>query len=265
MISEIKKNLLGLKKARYFLFHLVSWDIRFKFRGSKIGFLWTILQPLLLTLIIATVFGFVFDQEMKEYAPYILSGLLVWDFILAAIVGNSYCLISAETYVKQYSHPIILYPLRATLTSVVTFLVAFVAFFVWILFLYPQNIIVGIISLPLTIMIFGILSWSCSIISSHVHIRYRDYPYVMNLLMQVFWYFSPVFFRDEMFKQNDVLYSVFLFNPITQILNLIREPFFAGRFAELQTYLYVLCLMLVVVMMAYYTNKKCEKNVIFFY
>lgn len=265
MSEKIKSYALRIDKAKYFLLHLVKWDIKFKFRGSRIGILWTVLQPLLLTLIISGVFGFVLHQPMKEYAPYILSGLLGWDLINAAVVGNSFCLMQAEAYIRQYSHPIVIYPLRAALVSLATFLIAFSSFFVWICFFRPQNLPVGIISFPLTVLIYFVLSWAVSVISCHVHIRFRDYPYIMNLVMQILWYFSPVFFRNEMFSSNELLYAVFRANPVTQVLELIRKPFFEGVFPSVTTYIYVFILMAAVMWIALAVNSKCEKTVIFYF
>lgn len=265
MSDKIKKYAERIDRAKYFLLHLVRWDIKFKFRGSRIGILWTILQPLLLTMIISGVFGFVFHQQMREYAPYILSGLLVWELINAAVVGNSYCLIQSETYIRQYSHPIVIYPLRSALVSLVTFLIAFSAFFLWICFFRPQNLLVGVISFPLTIMIYFVFSWSVSIISCHIHIRFRDYPYIMNLVMQILWYFSPVFFREEMFSSNRLLYTAFRLNPVTQVLELVRKPFFEGMLPSVASYIYIFLLAIAAAAAAFTVNSKCEKTVIFYF
>ncbi len=264
-MEQIKQYVKRIGKTKFFLVHLVKWDIKYKFRGSKIGVLWTVLQPLLLTLIIATIFGFVFHQEMGEYSPYILSGLLVWDVINGAVVTNSYSFLQAETYIRQYSHPVIIYPLRASLVSMATFFIAFSAFLVWMLFLHPQNVPIGLISLPLTCIFYFIMSWSVSVISSHLHIRFRDYPYIMNLVMQVLWYFSPVFFKRDMFLSNKALRITFQLNPVTQVLNLIRTPFFDGCFAPLWSYCYVGLLAVICVIIAWNVNRKCERNVIFYF
>lgn len=265
MIIEIKEYLIRIREAKHFLLHLVKWDIKFKFRGSRIGVLWTILQPLLLTMIIGSIFGFVLHQEMKEYAPYILSGLLVWDLISGSVIVNSYSFLQAEVYIKQHTHPAIIYPLRAALVSTATFLIAIISLLIWVALLYPQHIAVVLLSLPLTVCIYFMLSWPISIISSHINIRFRDYPYIMNLVMQIMWYFSPVFFKRDMFLNSRVLEMVFTLNPITQILNLVRCPMFDGCFASLATYVYVLLLVLCTLTIAWNVNKKCEKNLIFYF
>lgn len=251
-------------EARYFLLHLVNWDIKYKFRRSKLGIIWTVLQPFLLTLIIALVFGYVFDQEMTTYAPYILSGVLVWDIISAAIIGNGSSFLAAETYIRQFAHPITLYPLRAAMVSVITFIIATIGLFTWIGFVYPENIPIALISLPLTAMIYFLMAWALSIISSHINVRYRDYPYVMQLVMQFLWYMSPVFFKEEMFESNALLHSFFLVNPITHVLMLIREPFLSGSFAPIVSYVYTFAIASLLLIIAWHVNKKLEKTVIYY-
>lgn len=265
MVEELTKYAGKIAKAKYFVIHLVKWDIKYKFRGTKIGFLWTIFQPLLLTLIISAIFGFVFHQEMKDYAPYILSGLLVWDIVNSAVVTNSYSFLQAETYIKQFSHPVIIYPLRASLVSIVTFLIASVSFLIWMLIISPEYVPIGLLSMPFTLILYFMMSWSISIISSHLHIRFRDYPYIMNLVMQVLWYMSPVFFKKDMFLSNRILLWVFKLNPITQVLELIRQPFFEGKFASLGSYAYIILISLFCVIIAWNVNRKCERNVIFYF
>lgn len=262
--ATLKEYLTRIYEARYFLIHLVRWDMKYKFRRSKLGMLWTILQPLLLTLIMSAVFSYVFRQEMRTYAPYILSGTLVWEIIQNSFIGNSSSFVAAEAYIRQYAHPIALYPLRTALVSMSTFFIASSALFVWVLILFPENILLALISIPTTALIYFMLSWSISVISSHIFVRYRDYPYVMTLVMQFLWYLSPVFFREEMFESNELLHTVFLINPITQVLKLIRTPLFQGELAGAGTYGYVLLLMCGFVLCAWKLNQAAEKTVIYY-
>lgn len=264
-MKDIKDYLKRIYKARYFLIHLVKWDIKYKFRRSFLGMIWTVLQPLMLTVIIALVFGFVFKQPMKTYAPYILSGVLVWDIITGAVITNSSSFMQGESYIRQYAHPVAIYPLRAALVSITTFIIANIGLLLWILIIYPENVLLTIIAFPFVTFIYFLFAWSISIISSHIHIRYRDYPYIMTLVMQALWYFSPVFFQESMFSSNELLHKLFLANPITHVLFLIRMPYLEGRFADLRSYLYVIALAFLFMVIAWYVNKKCEKRVIYYF
>ena len=251
-------------QARFFLIHLVKSDMKNRFRRSKIGILWTVLQPLLLTLILSSVFSVVFKQEMRTYAPYILSGTLAWDMIHGAFVANSSSFATAEAYIRQYAHPIAIYPLRAALVSMYTFALALTGLIVWGGILYPEHLLLTFFSLPCTFLIYFLFSWTVTTISSHVCVRYRDYPFVMILLMQFIWYLSPIFFREEMFESNDILHSIFVFNPITQMLNLIRAPLLYGSLAEPFTYVFVTIMIIALLLLAWRVNRKLEKTVIYY-
>ena len=251
-------------KVRFFLAHLVRWDIKYKFRGSVLGLIWSILQPLLLTAIIASVFSFIFNQEIKEYAPYILSGVLVWDVISSAVITSGSSFMRAETYIRQFCHPMIIYPLRSSMVMIINFLLASTSLILWVLVVYPENVIIGILSLPLTAIIYFTIAFSISVFAAHLNVRFRDYPYIMALAMQLLWYLSPVFFKEEMFLANELLHATFLVNPITHALLLVREPFLNGCFAGLVSYFYIIALSCLLFTIAWSVNQKAEKNVIYY-
>lgn len=83
MLSAIEK----IYKTRYFWFYLAKSDIRFKYRRSKLGYLWAVIQPLGITVIMAVVFSIAFKQPLGDYAVYILSGLIGWNLLMASVVG----------------------------------------------------------------------------------------------------------------------------------------------------------------------------------
>ena len=67
-----------------------------------------------------------------------------------------------------------------------------------------------------------------------------------------------------MFETNEILHTVFLLNPITQVLNLIRTPLFLGELAGFKTYIYILLLMCALVLCAWKINQAAEKSVIYY-
>ena len=263
-MDSVKNYIRAIYKTRFFWMHLAQWDLKFKFRRSKLGILWTVFQPFLLTIIMSFIFGFVFKTPVSSYAPYILSGILVWDVLNSSVIGNSYSFVAAEAYIRQFSHPFIIYPLRNSLVSIATFIIANISLGIWTLVTQPENLILAVFTLPLTTCLLFILSLSLSIISSHINTRYRDYPYVMALLLQMLWYISPVFFQTSMFMSSRFLRIFFTINPVTHLLSLVREPFLYGRLPPIGSYVYVLLIDIVCLIVAYFVNKKYEKTVIFY-
>lgn len=260
----MKEYFLKIYQTRYFWIHLSKADLKYKFRRSKLGILWTLLNPLLLTVLMTVVFGTVFKMSYLDYAPYILSGLVVWELLSNSVIAGGNAILSGETYIRQCSHPVSIYPLKSAIVYTISFLIGIIGVIIWVLFSAPQNIILGILTLPLTTIMYFFLSWPTVIIASFINTKYRDYPQVMALIIQALWYVSPVFFKDKMFKSSALLEKFFNMNPITHILNLVREPFLYGKLPSTSSYLYVLLIIVILTLVAHIYIKKNEKDIIFY-
>lgn len=253
-----------LYEARYFWWHLAKIELKNKFRRSKLGILWTFVSPLCLTMIMSVVFATVFKTDIVTYAPYILSGLLFWDVISGSLVSGSYSIISNESYIRQFNHPITIYTLKSAIVYTISFLIALISLSVWIVFVKPGNLVVAILSLPVTLCLVFLFSWAGTTIGAFTNTKYRDYPQMMQLALQALWYLSPVFFQEEMFKSNELLYAWFNINPITHILFLLRKPFLEGQFPSLQNYGAALLVISLMGLLAVYINRRNGKEIIFY-
>lgn len=261
---KIVDKLNKIYSSRYFWFHLAKSDIRSRYRRSKLGLLWMFVQPLLFSAILAFVFGTIFNQPMGEYSLYVVSGIVVWNLANASVINGGFCLSQAEQYIRQFNHPKIIYSLRASLVSIYTFLIEFIALIIWMVIKKPENLLLGMISLPLTTVLYFFLSWSLTTIAGYLNVKYRDYPQVMGLLMQALYFVSPVFIKQDLFMSSEKLRLYTQINPVTHILNLVREPFLYGRFAETISYFYVLGLIMFFFIIATIIEAKNEKKVIFY-
>lgn len=221
-------------------------------------------QPLALTLILSFVFSTIFNQPMGDYAVYVLSGIVVWDLITAAFNGGGRCLIGAEAYIRQFNHPKAIYSLEAAIVYCYTFLIELTGLIVWLLFVNPENILLGLLSLFPTFILVFILTWEITTIAGYTNAKYYDYPQLIGLILQAVYFISPIFLKTEMFVEKAGLNTVYQLNPISHILNLVREPFLYGRMPALWDYGYVIFVLVLVGGIAYLINRKHEKNVIFY-
>jgi lipopolysaccharide transport system permease protein len=72
--------------ARYFWLHLARAELKYKFRRSKLGLLWTMINPLILSLIMAFIFSNLLKVSIRDFIPYVFSGLLVWEFLMVRLL-----------------------------------------------------------------------------------------------------------------------------------------------------------------------------------
>src|SRR5471030_3041872 len=118
--------------ARYFWVHLALADLRSRWRRSFFGVTWSIIQPLVLTCLLALVFSRILHTDIVTYAPYILSGIIVWEYISANTIGGSLSFVQADAYIKQCNHPLAIYTLRTVLSSLIVMMLASVSLFGWV-------------------------------------------------------------------------------------------------------------------------------------
>lgn len=253
----------GIWDARYFWIHLSFSDLRSKWRRSFFGILWSIIQPIGITLLISIVFSRMFHSPITTYAPYILSGIIVWEFIIASVTGGSLSFVQADAYIKQCNHPLAIYTLRTVFTSVMVFSLASISLYGWVLIVLPHNFgwcwLASLTILPILIFV----SWPLATILAYIGVRFRDVPYALGLIMQGIWFISPVYFETKIFRAGglDVLID---YNPIYHLLQIIRAPLLQGEWPTATNYMYAIGSGILFTIIAWFMGRKLERKVIFF-
>lgn len=238
-------------------------DLRSRFRRSFFGILWTIIQPLGLTILISVVFSKLFHQNIAEYAPYILSGIIVWDYVNATLVGGSLAFVQADAYIKQTRHPLAIYTLRNVITGLIVMSIGSIALFAWVLVSLPQSLGWSWLAVPTVLPIIALIFWPLSTIMAYIGVRFRDLPNALGLILQAVWFVSPVYFKDTMFR-NGGLQALIDYNPIYHLLQIIRAPLLHGEWPTATNYAWSLATGLVLVLLAILIGSKAEKRVIFY-
>jgi len=222
------------------------------------------ITPFVQMLMITVIFGNVFDLPMRDYAQYVFSGVIVWDYILGVSIGGCNSILTSEAYIKQFKNPMVIYPLKTTLVNITTFLIAIQALYIWILFTTPSNLIFGMITLPIAAICLFVLGWPIAILTSTINIKYRDFNQVLVLVMQLIWYMSPVLIKPNLLKNENVS-AVIEHNPVTHIINLVRTPILEGTLPSSTDFTYVIVLVLILYAIAIWRMQRVENTLIFYF
>lgn len=261
--DAVKDYIEGIWRARYFWTHLAVSDLRSRWRRSFFGIFWSILQPLAMTLLLALVFSRLLKTDITTYAPYILSGTLVWEFMVANVTGGSLSFVQADAYIKQYRHPLAIYTLRTVLASSAVLLLASSSLLVWAGLVLPQNINASWLSLPFAYLLVAMLAWPLSTALAYIGTRFRDLPHATGLVMQALWFVSPVYFEVKMFRQGGLDFLVD-YNPMYHVLQLFRAPLLEGQFPSSESYLFVFGSIGLLFVFAWLIGRQAERKVIFY-
>ncbi len=257
------KYISDVWNTRYFWSHLAFSDLRSRWRRSFFGIFWSLLQPLGMTLLLAVVFSKLFHTDIVTYAPYILSGIIVWDFIIACVTGGSLSFVQADAYIKQCKHPLAIYTLRTVLSSIIVLALASISLFAWTAVVLPHNFGWCWISALSVFPILAMIAWPAATLLAYIGVRFRDVPHAMGLVMQALWFVSPVYFEVNMFRRGG-LNALVDFNPIYHVLQLVRAPLLDGTWPTLTNYTFSFATAVFFGVLAWIVGRSAERKVIFY-
>ncbi|MCD9825375.1 ABC transporter permease (plasmid) [Bradyrhizobium japonicum] len=228
LVSQMTTYCMEIYRARYFWTHLAFADIRSRWRRSFLGVAWSVAQPLGLTMLMAVVFGKLFKQDIVEYVPYILSGVITWDFFVVSLTSGSLSFVQADAYIKQYRHPLAIYTLRTTLTNLMVLMMASLSLFGWALIAKPHffgwSWLASILIFPLAALIV----WPLATSLAYVGVRFRDLPHALSLVLTAMYFVSPIYFDARLFQERG-LGALVDYNPMYHLLEIVRAPLLAGK------------------------------------
>jgi lipopolysaccharide transport system permease protein len=216
---------------------LIRREVTARYRGSTMGILWSLFNPILLLFVYTFVFSVVFKARWNssgdsrtEFALVLFSGLIVFNLFAECINRAPGLMLANPNYVKKIIFPLEILPwvslgaaLFHTLVSLAVWLVAYV-----ILFGVPHAtaLLLPVVLAPLMLLIMG-LSWLLASLGVYL----RDIAQVMGILTTVLMFLSPIFYPVAALPEQ---YRHLLFlNPITLIIEQVRATLYWGQWPDL--------------------------------
>lgn len=232
------QSLLDLWKYRHLCLRLASADIESRFRRSALGVIWAMIHPLAFTVLYSIVLSQLFKQEFKDYSVYVFSGLVLWNAIAGYINSGSNALINAGGYLKQAPIPLLLFPIRVSLTTTFVFFIecaSLVAYAAIMATFFGSSVVLSInwlwvFPVGAALFVFGIPLAS---FTSFLNAKFRDTQQFLLIATQAVWFASPIFFSRELFETPTLrLWSQI--NPVAAFCDVFREPVLFGRLPSIE-------------------------------
>lgn len=248
---------------RYFWLNLALADLRAKYRRSALGIVWALIQPFSLTLLFTFVMGSFFKVPMESYALFIFSGLIFWEFIVSCIMTGCAAFVNAEAYIRQCTHPLLIYTLRNVIACMINLSIAFFGLAIWVLLWRRESLGLEWLILIPTFPLLFFFVWPLATISAFIGARFRDFPQLITIVLQVLYYVSAILFQPIMYKNAHIEYLI-QYNPIYHLLNLFRKPVLDAQLPSWDDYFYVLITGMLLWICVWLFVKYQEKKIIFY-
>lgn len=226
----IKKTTARLKNSwqyRDLLKQLVIRDIKLKYRRSFLGYLWSVLNPLLIMLVMTIVFSTMFSRNIENFPVYLFTGQVLFNFMnnsthqaIFSITGNSELL--KKTYVPKYIFTVSkvtsgLVDFFFSLGALVIVMVATGAPFTVYTLFFP------FVALQLYLFCIGL-----GMFLAQANVFFRDIQYIYNAVTTAWMYLTPIFYPIESLPSG-VMWCVKHFNPMYFYVGQFRDLIYYGR------------------------------------
>jgi lipopolysaccharide transport system permease protein len=223
------QHLRAIWQFRFFWLSLVRLDLRNRYRRSVLGIGWSLLNPLAMTLVFCTVFSGIMGQgDWRTYAPYLLAGMMIWEFIKGSAIQGCDSFIRAESYIRQCPLPFSIYPLRTVLGTFIHFAISMVV--VVVATAVVQNTPAPIEVLPAilpAILLVTVFAWGLATISAFAHVYFHDTKHLFEAVAQMYFFLTPIMYPRKVLDARQLGWVADL-NPVTVFLELIRDPLLTG-------------------------------------
>jgi lipopolysaccharide transport system permease protein len=221
-IINTVKNLNFFYHYRQLIRELVIRELKARYRGSMLGFLWSFLNPLLLLAVYRLAFKVIMRNDMEYYAVFLFSGLLPWIWFSSSILEGSNSILNGGSYVTKALFPPEILPATVTFANLVHFLLSLPILLLG-LFYFHIHLSTQLIFLPAILFIQLLLTLGLVFLLSVATVYFRDMQHIIGNFLTFWFFLSPIIYKVQNIPEKYRVY--FVLNPMTYIMQTYQNIF----------------------------------------
>ena len=221
-------NILN-RRNRILLRELVITDFKLRYQGSVLGYLWSLLKPLLLFTILYIVFvkflRFDKGSGIDHFAVYLLLGVVLWSFFTEATSQGMAAIVARGDLIRKINFPKYIIVISGTLSALINLVLNLIVVSVFIM-LNGVDLHTTILLFPLNILELYIFALAVAFLLAALYVKYRDISHIWEVFLQGAFYATPILYSVGMvITQSETAAKILLLNPVAQIIQDARYNF----------------------------------------
>ncbi len=232
---RLDKRVGELLRYRELVRNLVIRDLKARYKNSVLGFLWSLLNPLLMMLVFTVVFTVMLPSNIPNYPVFVLCALLPWNWFAGSLNGGINSVVGNANLVKKVYFPREALPLSVVLAQGVNFLLALPALFAMML-VFRIPFTAWLLLLPVVMLVQLVFSLGIALFVAALNVFFRDTGVIMEVLLQAWFFLTPVVYDIMVLPESklilghdvDVRRAAFILNPMASIIANYRVILYWG-------------------------------------
>lgn len=245
---------------REYLKQSVARDLRKKYKRSALGYLWSMLNPLFMMIVLTIVFSNIMTR-VETYSVFLFAALLPWQYFSSVINGSLTSIRGNMKIIEQVPIPKFIFMVSEAASGLVNYLLSLVPLVVVMLVvghpLYWTILLFPLVLLPLIITTLGI-----SLLLSVSNVFFEDTQHLTKVILSALYYLTPILYGPEHLPEHLVRWLQW--NPMFSIVHFSRELFYFGTLPDLMAYSTSLLSGLVILAVALWVFKRSDDKFIYF-
>lgn len=218
---------------REMLRSLVRRDLRGRYKGSVLGFLWTFINPLLQLLVYTLLFSQIMRAGIDDYYLFLFVALIPWMFFANSVLAGATCIWANQNLVEKIYFPREILPLSVTVSNFINMLYCFVIV-LFAVFCFGKHVnFVAWMYLPIIAIIEFFLALGFALLFSALTVFLRDLEHILGIVTMAWQFLTPVMYDIDLVPQEYLF--MFNLNPMTPITIAFRDILYYGKAPRLET------------------------------
>ncbi len=231
----MKKRIIELFRYRALIQSLVGRELKARYRGSFLGFLWSFFNPFLLLCVYTIVFGLILRPRdpsfpsPTSYALFLFTGLLPWIWFSSSILESSNVLTVNSGLIKKIMFPAEILPITVVVTNLVNFVLGLPILFLFYI-VFAHKITLWVLFLPVCVFLELIFILGLSLMVAPLSVMFKDLQNIIANLITLWFFSTPIIypFSFPAIQKSPVLKMYLLLNPMTHLIESYHYSLFYG-------------------------------------
>lgn len=232
----LKKRFRGLYDFRFLIKQLVSKDIKLKYRRSFLGYLWSVLNPLMVMVVLVIVFSNMFRFEIANYPAYLIIGQTLFSYMTEATNQSIFSITGNAALLKKVYVPKYVFTLSKVTSSLVNLLFSMGAMLI-VFIITKVQFSFYMLMIPVVLVELYLFCLGLSLFLAQASVFFRDIQYIYSVITTAWMYLTPLFYPMEQLPEN-LQKVIKICNPMYHYINQFRTLVLEHCMPSMETFLY---------------------------
>ena len=243
---------------KYMILSMIKRELRGRYKGSIIGFLWNYIFPISQILVYYLVFSEILKTGIESYGVYLITGLLPWFFFFESLSEGSGSFVSYSELVKKNYFPRYIIPLVTVTSKLVNFFIAYALGMV-ILIIFNYQFPITTLLVPVAILLLYLFALGLTCALSAINVYLRDVQYITSIILTILIWLAPILYMRD-FIDNSLVLTILEINPVTCYIDVFHDLVYFGTIPSIETWLLAIMWSSIVIVIGYAVLKLTQKR-----